>query len=454
MPSSTCPSSSACSSSSLRSASRPASSRGAAGDRGTAASLLCLVIAGLLWGTGGLTGTLLGRAAGLPPLSVAALRLLGGGALIIAFRIIPGRRWPAGRAAWTRVAVTGLLAATFQGAYFSAVALTSVSMATLVTIGATPVIVLGAELALGRRRAGWPVAARTMLALGGLGLLVGLPAGGYGTLTVLGSAGMALVASAGFATLTVVGSVPVQGLDDETVTGLGFAAGGLLLLPLAAAAGLEFRPTLAALGWLAVLAAGPTAMAYTLYFRGLRGAPASTAALLSLLEPLTATLLSVLFLGNRLSTAGLAGAALLGTAVALSVAGGAHAATAAAAVTAPRVASRASALGQEKRTGQRLGRPDACAQGSCGPSAHAPGAPRWSAGPPGQSGAAPCRPSLAVPCRPGAWLCQSGDASCPIGDCPAGDCHCPFADGLSRFATVAALPAAQVGAEAAGPAPP
>ena len=298
----------------------PATGGGAAlpatgGGRGAAASLLCLVLAGLLWGTGGLTGTLLGRAAGLPPLSVAALRLLAGGTLIVGCRIIPGRRWPAGRAAWTRVAVTGLLAATFQGAYFSAVSLTSVSLATLVTIGATPVIVLAAEVALGRRRVGWAVAARTVLALAGLGLLVGLPAGGYGTPAVLGSAGLAVLASAGFATLTLIGSVPVQGLDDETVTGLGFTAGGLALLPLAAASGLDFRPTFAALGWLAVLATGPTAVAYTLYFRGLRAAPASTAALLSLLEPLTATLLSVLFLGNRLSQAGMAGAALLAAAV-------------------------------------------------------------------------------------------------------------------------------------------
>jgi DME family drug/metabolite transporter len=273
------------------------------------------VLAGLLWGTGGLTGTLLGRAAGLPPLSVATLRLLCGGALIVAFRVIPGRRWPASRAAWTRIAVTGLLAATFQGAYFSAVSLTSVSLATLVTIGAMPVIVLAAELILGRRRAGWPAAARTALALAGLGLLVGLPGGGYGTAAVLGSAGLALLASAGFATLTLVGSVPVTGLDDETLTGLGFTAGGLALLPLAAASGLAFRPDLAALGWLAALATGPTAVAYTLYFRGLRTAPASTAALLSLIEPLTATLLSVAFLGNRLSPAGMAGAVLLAAAV-------------------------------------------------------------------------------------------------------------------------------------------
>jgi drug/metabolite transporter, DME family len=284
--------------------------------RPSARPLLCLVFAGLLWGTGGLSGTMLGRAAGLSPLAVAALRLLTGGALIVAFRVLPGRRWPASRAAWTRVAVTGLLAATFQAAYFSAVSLTSVSLATLVTIGAAPVIVQVTELLLGRRRLDKAGVARTALALAGLGLLVGLPSSGYGPVAVLESAGMALLASAGFAALTVISASPVPGLREETVTGLGFTAGGLALLPLAAATGgLTFQPTIAALGWLAALAAGPTALAYTLYFRGLRHAPASTGALLSLLEPLTATILSVAFLGNRLSPTGITGAALLAAAV-------------------------------------------------------------------------------------------------------------------------------------------
>ena len=171
------------------------------------------------------------------------------------------------------------------------------------------------ELVSGRRlnRAGLT---RTILALAGLGLLVGLPSGGYGPVAVLESAGMALLASTGFAALTLISATPVPGLSEETVTGLGFTAGGLLLLPLAAVAGgLSFHPALAALGWLAALAVGPTALAYTLYFRGLRQAPASTGALLSLLEPLTATVLSVAFLGNRLSLAGIAGAVLLGAAV-------------------------------------------------------------------------------------------------------------------------------------------
>jgi DME family drug/metabolite transporter len=195
-----------------------------------------------------------------------------------------------------------------------------VSLATLVTIGATPVIVLAAELLLGRRRLDRSAVMRTVLALAGLGLLVGLPADQGTASAGAGAAAegvaLALLASAGFAALTLISASPVPGLGTETVTGLGFTAGGLLLLPLAAlAGGLAFRPTLPALGWLAALAAGPTAVAYTLYFRGLRGAPAGTGALFSLLEPLTATVLSVVFLGNRLGWAGIAGAVLLGAAV-------------------------------------------------------------------------------------------------------------------------------------------
>jgi drug/metabolite transporter, DME family len=274
-----------------------------------------LVTSGLLWGTGGLTGTLLAHAAGLSAIAVAAFRLLGGGGLIVVFRALAGRPWPAGRAVWTRIAVTGLLAAIYQSCYFAAVSLTSVSLATLVTIGAAPVIVQAAERVLGRRPAGRSAVITTGLALTGLGLLVGLPDGGFPEAAMLVSVLLALIAAGGFAAITLIGASPVPGLDDLTVTGFGFAVGGLTLLPLAAAGGTGFRPSPAAFGLLIVLATGPTAVAYTLYFRGLRTAAASTAALLTLLEPLTAAVLAALILGERLSVTGIAGAAILAVAV-------------------------------------------------------------------------------------------------------------------------------------------
>ncbi len=277
-----------------------------------------LVISGLLWGTGGLTGSLLGREAGLSAVAVAAYRLAAGGLLIVAFRALIGRPWPAGRAAWTRITVIGLLAAFYQSCYFTAVSLTSVPLATLVTIGSAPVIVLAASRVTGRP-AGRHAAATTALAVTGLGLLVGLPSG-FGESAVLASAGMAVLSAAGFAAITLTGSRPVPGLDDLTVTGFGFTIGGLALMPLAElAGGIGFRPAPASIGLLIALGTGPTAVAYTLFFRGLRSAAPGTAALLALLEPLTGAVLADLLLGERLSATGIAGAAAIGAAVIITV---------------------------------------------------------------------------------------------------------------------------------------
>ncbi len=287
-------------------------------------STLCLVLSGLLWGTGGLIGTLFGQAAGLSALSVAAYRLLAGGGLIVAYLTLTGRRPPAGRAAWTRIAVIGLLSALFQSCYFAAIALTSVSLATLVTIGGTPVIVAVVEHARRSRALGRTGVITIALALAGLGLLTGRPGGGLSETAVLASAGLALLSAAGFAAVTLLGTSPVAGLDELTLNGFAFSLGGLALLPVAAAlgGGLGFRPTLASAGLLAALGTGPTAVAYTLYFRGLRKASASTGALLSLIEPLTAAVLAALVLGNRLSATGVAGAVMLLAAVVRTVQAG------------------------------------------------------------------------------------------------------------------------------------
>ena len=282
------------------------------------AGLLCLVISGLLWGTGGLTGSLLGRVAGLSAIAVAACRLTAGGVLIVCYLTATRKTWPSGRAAWARITVIGLLAAIFQSCYFAAVSLTSVPLATLITIGAAPVIVLGAERAIGRP-AGRLAVLTTGLAVTGLGLLVGLPSG-FRESAVLASAGMAVLAAAGFAAMTLISMRPVAGLDDLAVTGFGFTIGGLLLMPAAGlAGGIAFRPGLPAIGLLVALGTGPTAVAYTLYFRGLRTVAASTAARLALLEPLTGAILAALLLGERLSATGIAGAAIIGAAVILTV---------------------------------------------------------------------------------------------------------------------------------------
>jgi drug/metabolite transporter, DME family len=284
----------------------------------TAASLGALVAAGVLWGTGGPLGSLLSRAAGMSALAVATYRLLAGGAAIMFVLAAARRGLPRGAAVWRRITVVGLLSALYQASYFTAIALTSVSMATLITIGATPVLVVSVEIFTGRQRVTGRVVVTVLLAVIGLGLLAGLPPGRFGLIHVLAGTSAALLSAAGFAAVTLLGARPVAGLDELTMTGAGFTLGGVVLIPLAAAVGgLGFSLTPATLGLITALGLMPTATAYLLYFRAMRGVSAGTAALLSLTEPLTATLLGVLFLGNRLDSASIAGTALLAAAVLL-----------------------------------------------------------------------------------------------------------------------------------------
>jgi drug/metabolite transporter, DME family len=274
--------------------------------------LWLLVVAGVLWGAGGLTGSLLARHTGLSSLAVATVRLGVGGLFLILFFLVSRRPMPRGRRAWTRIVVLGLIAAWFQASYFAAVGRVSVSLATLLTIGASPVLVLLAESVLHRRRPSARSLATVLLAILGLTLLVGVPEGGRDLPTMLAGGGFALLSAAGFATLTIVGTRPVPELDDLAGTGFGFTLGSLALLPFAGAGGgLTFTPSWAGVGLLLLLGVGPTAIAYAAYFAGLRTSEAGTAALMSLLEPLVGTALSIVILGDRLGPAGAGGAALL-----------------------------------------------------------------------------------------------------------------------------------------------
>jgi drug/metabolite transporter, DME family len=311
--------------------------------RGT--GLLSLVASGVMLGTGGPIGRLLGRVTGLSPVAVAGYRLATGGALILVILAVTSTRpprkrvggarlrqnpappaLPRGRAAWTRIAVVGALAAGYQVCFFAAASMTSVSLATLVTVGAMPVLVSILEWATGRRRPGRRDLYPMVLALMGLGLLVGQPAGGPSAVAALAGTGLAVASAAGFAVVSLVAARPVPGLGDLATTGFAFTLGGLLLLPVAGlTVGVGFRPGAVAAGLLAGLAAVPTAAAYTLYFRGVRAAGAGAGALITLLEPLTGAVLAALLLGDRLGARGIAGGALLVVAVVARAARGAGA---------------------------------------------------------------------------------------------------------------------------------
>ncbi|GAA5077372.1 DMT family transporter [Nocardia iowensis] len=279
--------------------------------------LVYLVGAGMLWGTGGLLGTLLGRATGLSPVAVATCRLAVGGLLLVALLAATRRPLPRNPLAWRRIGAVAALAAIFQASYFGAVAASSVSVATLITIGMSPVVVALLEQVTGRRALDRRRAGTIGLALAGLALLVGVPSGDVGTTGLLVGAALAALSASAFATLTVIGSRPVTGLDPMTTTALGFTGGALLLAPLALTTGITFQPNAVSIALLLTLGLIPTAIAYTLYFHGLSDTAAGTAAVLALLEPLTGAVLAAFVLGERLTPLGMMGGGLLSLALIL-----------------------------------------------------------------------------------------------------------------------------------------
>ncbi|QTE30285.1 EamA family transporter [Pengzhenrongella sicca] len=272
------------------------------------------------WGTGGIAGSLLAAGSGLSMLAVASYRLLVGGAIVVVALALAGhlRRVPVSRPVAARVAATGLLAALYQGCYFAAVALTTVSTATLVALGAAPILVVAATAVSTRQRPTARVTVAAAAALAGLALLLGAPAASSAGAGAALGLGLALAAAAAFAAMTMLNRRQVPGLDPLALTGLSFTAGGLVLLPLAAL-GAGLGAPHGAAGWvlLAFLGLVPTAGAYGAYFAGLCRVPATTAALLALLEPLTAAACAALVLGERLGPLGVAGGALLVAAVVL-----------------------------------------------------------------------------------------------------------------------------------------
>jgi len=281
-----------------------------------ARSSAALVLAGVLWGTGGLAGSLFAERAGLSPLAVGAYRLLIGGGAATLFLAFTGglRTFPRTGAVLTRLLTVGGLFALFQASYFAAVKLSSVSMATMTTIGAAPVLVAMAG-AIRRRPGRW-----TLVSVGGavagIVLLRWSPSD-LSPARLAAGIGFALLAAAGFATLTLVTAKPVDGLEPLPTIAFGGLIGGTLLAVLAGLPNLALPLHADVLLLTAYLGVVPTALAYAAYLRGLVDAHPVLGALSAMLEPLTAAVLSGVLLGERLGALSWCGAAILAAALAV-----------------------------------------------------------------------------------------------------------------------------------------
>ncbi|WP_020386821.1 EamA family transporter [Kribbella catacumbae] len=270
----------------------------------SARGLLYVALAGIAWGTGGPTGALLLQDSGLNSTAISFWRLLSGAIwLAAACRLLRrGRIARQFAAAPLRYLLSGLGLAVCQLGYFAAIPRVGVAVATVISLGVGPLFI-----ALGARER---ITGTLLLAVLGLALLIS-GGGGTGGASIAGIA-FSLLSGAGYA-LTTLLSRDQQ--DPITSALLGFTAGALILLPLAMTTGITPAPD----SWplLAYFGLVPTALAYALFYTGLRAIRASTAAVIALIEPLLAALIGVLAFHEHLTALSLTGAAVLLAAVLL-----------------------------------------------------------------------------------------------------------------------------------------
>ena len=255
-----------------------------------------VLLAAILWGT---TGTAQAMAPpGAQPVMVGTARIAVGGLGLLALAaarrsLFKGGRWPL-----TATVIAAACMAAYQLFFFAGVARTGVAVGTVVGIGSSPILagVIGFLIRGEKPGRQWAIA--TALAVLGCSLLVS--AGRSIQVDPLGLL-LATGAGAAYASFTVASKSLLEDRPPETVMAVVFCAGALFLLPLIFTADLTWLAQPRGLAVALHLGLVTVAIAYTLFAHGLSQVPVATAATLTLAEPLTAGMLGVFFLGERLT---------------------------------------------------------------------------------------------------------------------------------------------------------
>ncbi|MFC3419120.1 EamA family transporter [Salinicoccus hispanicus] len=266
---------------------------------------IMILVAAILWGTAGTAKTYLPE--NVDSLSIGAMRLIIGSLILIIialfmrqFRI---KGWP-----WRMVLAAGIAMALFQPFFFNAVTLTGVAVGTVASIGSAPVFSGLIEWLFFKIRPDRVWWVSTTLAILGCALLMfntgSITVDPLGILSGLG-------AGVTFASYTIMNSRMVRNHPPIAITAIVFTISALLLTPFLLLNDPSWLATTGGISVSLYIGLFATGLAYFLFASGLKHVKSSSAVTLSLAEPLTASLLGVLFVGEVLALWSWAGLIML-----------------------------------------------------------------------------------------------------------------------------------------------
>lgn len=217
------------------------------------------------------------------------------------------------------VVVGGTAVLAYQPTFFAGARLNGVAVGAVVTLGSAPVLTGLLEWLFARRAPSRAWFVGTSCAVVGVVLISGLLDGAGNDVSVAGLAG-SLGAGLSYAVYTVAAKrLLVDGWSPTAAVGSVFGTAAVLGAPFLLLVDLGWvgrtdGSGLALAAWLAVVT---VVVAYVLFARGLQSLPASTVSTLTLVEPLTACVLGIVLLDERLSMTGWTGLVVLVAGVAL-----------------------------------------------------------------------------------------------------------------------------------------
>lgn len=274
--------------------------------------VLAVIFAAFVWGT---TGTAATFAPEVSPSAIGAAAM-GVGGLLQAMLAAGGIRAALpGLVRYRRLLMLGAVSvAVYPLAFYASMRLAGVTIGTVVTIGAAPLMsAIIAWLAEGTRPdRRWTVGG----IMGITGIVLLATANGHAAAAVGGATApgvvLGLVGALTYALYSwVARRLMVQGFPSRVAMGAVFGLGGLLLMPVLLLTGTAFLASATNLAVGAYMALAPMFMGYVAFGFGLSRIPAALAVTLTLAEPVIAALLAVAIVGERLGAVGWLGVALV-----------------------------------------------------------------------------------------------------------------------------------------------
>jgi len=271
-----------------------------------------LVLASLLWGTTGTAASFLPSS--VSPLAIGASTMVIGGLLLFVASARPGVVVLQDAAArrWLLLGAIGVVV--YPLAFYSSMNLAGIAIGNVVSLGTGPVFAALLEWLFERQRLSGLWVACTSVAILGIALLA---IGGEGSAAasadlIAPGVALGLLAGLAYALYTYSSSRAIAiGHAPRGVMGGMFGLGAVALLPVLIVLGAPLLQSWQSVGIASYLAIGPMFAAYLLFGIGMRTLRSSTATTITLLEPVVATLLAVIVVGERLHAIGWTGLVLI-----------------------------------------------------------------------------------------------------------------------------------------------